>query len=34
VALCTSGKPVLSLHAVRLVQWLVAIGRAFPKVVS
>ena len=32
VALCTSGKPVLSLHAVRLVQWLVAIGRAFPKV--
>jgi CubicO group peptidase (beta-lactamase class C family) len=32
VALCTSGKPVLSLHAVRLVQWLIAIGRAFPKV--
>ena len=32
VALCASGKPVLSLHAVRLVQWLVAIGRAFPKV--
>jgi len=34
VALCASGKPVLSLHAVRLVQWLMAIGRAFPKVVS
>ena len=34
VALCTSGKPVLSLHAVRLVQWLLAIGRAFPKVVT
>jgi CubicO group peptidase (beta-lactamase class C family) len=32
VALCASGKPVLSLHAVRLVQWLVAMGRAFPKV--
>jgi len=32
VALCTNGKPVLSLHAVRLVQWLVAIGHAFPKV--
>jgi CubicO group peptidase (beta-lactamase class C family) len=32
VALCTSGKPVVSLHAVRLVQWLVAVGRAFPKV--
>jgi len=34
VALCASGKPVLSLHAVRLVQWLLAIGRAFPKVVT
>ena len=34
VALCTSGKPVLSLHAVRLVQWLLAIGQAFPKVES
>ncbi len=32
VAMCASGKPVLSLHAVRLVQWLRAIGRAFPKV--
>jgi CubicO group peptidase (beta-lactamase class C family) len=32
VALCTNGKPVLSLHAVRLVQWLMAIGQAFPKV--
>ena len=32
VALCASGKPVLSLHAVRLVQWLFAIERAFPKV--
>jgi CubicO group peptidase (beta-lactamase class C family) len=31
VALCASGKPVLSLHAVRLVQWLLAIGYAFPK---
>jgi CubicO group peptidase (beta-lactamase class C family) len=31
VALCASGKPVLSLHAVRLVQWMLAIGRAFPK---
>jgi CubicO group peptidase (beta-lactamase class C family) len=34
VALCASGKPVLSLHAVRLVQWMMAIGRAFPKVSS
>jgi CubicO group peptidase (beta-lactamase class C family) len=32
VALCASGKPVLSLHAVRLVQWMLAIGRTFPKV--
>jgi CubicO group peptidase (beta-lactamase class C family) len=31
VVLCASGKPVLSLHAVRLVQWMLAIGRAFPK---
>jgi CubicO group peptidase (beta-lactamase class C family) len=31
VALCTSGKPVVSLHALRIVQWLVAMGRAFPK---
>jgi CubicO group peptidase (beta-lactamase class C family) len=31
VALCTSGKPVLSLHAVRIVQWLRAIASAFPK---
>jgi CubicO group peptidase (beta-lactamase class C family) len=34
VALCASGKPVVSLHAVRLVQWLIAIGNAFPKVES
>jgi CubicO group peptidase (beta-lactamase class C family) len=34
VALCASGKPVLSLHAVRLVQWMMAIGRVFPKVSS
>jgi CubicO group peptidase (beta-lactamase class C family) len=34
VAMCASGKPVLSLHALRLVQWLLAIERAFPKVVS
>lgn len=32
VALCASGKPVVSLHAVRLLQWLSAIGTAFPKV--
>lgn len=32
VALCTNGKPVLSLHAVRIVQWLGAIAGAFPKV--
>ncbi len=31
VALCASGKPVVSLHAVRLVQWLASIGRAFPR---
>ena len=34
VAMCASGKPVLSLHAVRLLQWLMAIGRAFPKLES
>jgi CubicO group peptidase (beta-lactamase class C family) len=34
VALCTSGKPVVSLHAVRIVQWLAALRRAFPKVKS
>jgi CubicO group peptidase (beta-lactamase class C family) len=32
VALCTNGKPVLSLHAVRIVQWLGAIASAFPKI--
>jgi len=32
VALCASGKPVMSLHAVRLVQLLGAVGEAFPKV--
>jgi CubicO group peptidase (beta-lactamase class C family) len=32
VALLTSGKPVLSTHAVRLVQLLVEINRAFPRV--
>ena len=31
VALCASGKPVVSLHAVRLVQWMLAIARTFPK---
>jgi len=31
VALLTSGKPILSLHAVRLLQWLVALDRAFPR---
>ena len=31
VALLTSGKPVLSLHAVRLLQWLLAVDRAFPR---
>ncbi len=31
VALVTTGKPVLSLHAVRLVQWLAGIQEAFPK---
>jgi len=32
VAILTNGKPVLSLHAIRLVQLLGEIGRAFPKV--
>jgi CubicO group peptidase (beta-lactamase class C family) len=32
VALLTNGKPVLSLHAVRLVQFMIEINRAFPKV--
>ncbi len=31
VGLCTSGKPILSVHAVRLVQLLVAINGAFPR---
>ncbi len=31
VALLTSGKPMLSLHAIRLVQFMVEINRAFPK---
>lgn len=31
VALLTTGKPILSVHAVRLVQLLGAIGRAFPR---
>lgn len=31
VAILTSGKPVLSLHAIRLVELLLAIGRAFPR---
>ena len=31
VALLTTGKPILSLHAVRLLQLLGAIGRAFPR---
>jgi hypothetical protein len=32
VALLASGKPVLSAHAIRLVQLLVEITRAFPKI--
>ena len=32
VALMASGKPVVSSHAVRLIQLLVEIGRAFPKI--
>ena len=32
VALCTNGKPVVSLHAVRLLQWLREVGRAFPRI--
>lgn len=31
VALLTSGKPILSLHAVRVLQWMIAIDRAFPR---
>jgi len=31
VVLLSSGKPVLSLHAIRLVQWLVEVHRAFPR---
>lgn len=34
VALCTNGKPVVSLHAVRLLQWLREVGRAFPHVAA
>ncbi|MDH3213006.1 MAG: beta-lactamase family protein [Myxococcales bacterium] len=34
VAILTSGKPILSLHAVRLVQMFVEMHRAFPKVES
>jgi CubicO group peptidase (beta-lactamase class C family) len=32
VALVTTGKPIISLHAVRLVEFLRNVGRAFPKV--
>jgi CubicO group peptidase (beta-lactamase class C family) len=32
VALLTNGKPVVSLHAIRLVQFMIEINRAFPKV--
>ena len=32
VALLTNGKPVVSLHAIRLVQFMLEINRAFPKV--
>jgi CubicO group peptidase (beta-lactamase class C family) len=32
VAILSSGKPILSLHAVRLLQLLAEIGRAFPKI--
>ena len=31
VAILTSGKPILSLHAIRLVQLLIAINRGFPR---
>ena len=34
VALLTSGKPVLSLHMIRLVQLIVEINRAFPRVAT
>jgi CubicO group peptidase (beta-lactamase class C family) len=32
VALINTGKPIISLHGVRLVQFLLEVGRAFPKV--
>jgi CubicO group peptidase (beta-lactamase class C family) len=32
VALVNTGKPIISLHAVRLIQFLLEVGRAFPKV--
>jgi CubicO group peptidase (beta-lactamase class C family) len=34
VAILTNGKPVVSLHAIRLVQLLGEIGRAFPKIAA
>jgi CubicO group peptidase (beta-lactamase class C family) len=34
VALLTSGKPVLSLHMIRLVQLIVEINRAFPRIAT
>jgi len=34
VALLTSGKPILSLHAIRLVQLIIEINRAFPRVAT
>jgi CubicO group peptidase (beta-lactamase class C family) len=34
VALLTNGKPVVSLHAVRLVQFLLGTGRVFPKLAA
>jgi CubicO group peptidase (beta-lactamase class C family) len=34
VAILTNGKPVVSLHAIRLAQLLGEIGRAFPKIAS
>jgi hypothetical protein len=32
VALINTGKPIISLHGVRLVQFLLEVGRAFPRV--
>jgi CubicO group peptidase (beta-lactamase class C family) len=32
VALITTGKPVLSLGSARLIEWLYAVGRAFPPI--